>query len=227
MGILLHFFATMSYLFKGLSEAEETFDGSDLRILIVHGRWNKPVIEPLIKGCLDTLTSQGVKPENIAIENVSGSYELPTACARLIAGSQVQASASATDLLGGMSSLMGGGSSRPSTPAQASSTSASGRKKLSGPFNAVIAIGVLIKGSTMHFEYICDAVSQGLMRVTLDTGVPIIFGVLTCLTEEQALERAGIEIKGREGKAHNHGVDWGKAAVEMSVKAKRWSNGEI
>lgn len=98
---------------------------------------------------------------------------------------------------------------------------------MTGPFNAVIAIGVLIKGSTMHFEYICDAVSHGLMKVTLDTGVPVIFGVLTCLTEDQALERAGVAVAGREGKEHNHGVDWGKAAVEMSVKTKRWANGEI
>ena len=138
-----------------------------------------------------------------------------------------------------MDSVTGGSASkqisRPSTPAVASPTSAGAsgsasskpRKKLTGPFNAVIAIGVLIKGSTMHFEYICDAVSHGLMRVTLDTGVPVIFGVLTCLTEEQALERAGIEVAGRAGKAHNHGVDWGKAAVEMSVKNKRWANGEI
>ena len=117
------------------------------------------------------------------------------------------------------------GVSRPSTPASA--TAPSGRKKLSGPFNAVIAIGVLIKGSTMHFEYICDATSNGLMRVGLDTGVPVIFGVLTCLTEEQALERAGIAVSGREKKEHNHGVDWAKAAVEMSIKNKRWANGEI
>lgn len=152
---------------------------------------------------------------------------------RLIAGSQIQASATATDLLGGMTSLIGGAAnsnSRPSTPAQASQSSpssASGRKKLTGSFDAVIAIGVLIKGSTMHFEYICDAVSQGLMRVSLDTGVSVIFGVLTCLTEEQALERAGVELEGRKGKAHNHGVDWGKAAVEQSVKAKRWAKGEV
>ena len=79
----------------------------------------------------------------------------------------------------------------------------------------------------MHFEYICDATSNGLMRVGLDTGVPVIFGVLTCLTEEQALERAGIAVSGREKKEHNHGVDWAKAAVEMSIKNKRWANGEI
>jgi len=133
------------------------------------------------------------------------------------------------------SATVGGGAastSRPSTPSQAQAGSApttgsSSRKRLTGPFNAVIAIGVLIKGSTMHFEYICDAVSHGLMRVGLDTGVPVIFGVLTCLTEEQALERAGVAVQGREGKEHNHASDWGKAAVEMSVKTKRWANGEI
>jgi 6,7-dimethyl-8-ribityllumazine synthase len=47
-------------------------------------RWNKPVIESLVKGALDTLVAQGVKPENIAVENVSGSYELPSACSRYV-----------------------------------------------------------------------------------------------------------------------------------------------
>lgn len=95
----------------------------------------------------------------------------------------------------------------------------------SGPFDAVIAIGVLIKGSTMHFEYISDSVSHGLMRVQLDTGVPVIFGVLTALTDDQALERAGL---GRgEDKGHNHGEDWGLAAVEMASHARRWSEGRF
>lgn len=67
----------------------------------------------------------------------------------------------------------------------------------------------------MHFEYISDAVSHGLMRIGLDTNVPVIFGVLTCLTEEQALERAGVG-KG-ENKGHNHGIDWAAAAVEMAL----------
>jgi 6,7-dimethyl-8-ribityllumazine synthase len=133
-----------------------------------------------------------------------------------------------TNLIDTVKSTAVGGTSRPGTPSQSTPTSASKpRQRITGPFNAVIAVGVLIKGSTMHFEYICEAVSQGLMRVGLDTGVPVIFGVLTCLTEEQALERAGVAVKGREGKEHNHGVDWAKAAVEMSVKGKRWGNGEI
>jgi 6,7-dimethyl-8-ribityllumazine synthase len=53
----------------------------------------------------------------------------------------------------------------------------------------------------MHFEYICDAVTHGLMRVQLDTGTPVVFGVLTALTDEQALQRAGIG-KG-ESKGHS------------------------
>ena len=91
-------------------------------------------------------------------------------------------------------------------------------------FDAIIAIGVLIKGETMHFEYIADAVSHGLMRVQLDTKVPIIFGLLTALSEEQALQRAGIGSK--EGnRGHCHGEDWGAAAVELGVKAKVWAEG--
>lgn len=92
----------------------------------------------------------------------------------------------------------------------------------SGPFDAIIAIGVLIKGETMHFEYIADAVSQGLMRVQLDMGVPLIFGLLTVLNDEQAKARAGV-ISG----SHNHGEDWGAAAVELGVKRKEWASGNF
>lgn len=92
----------------------------------------------------------------------------------------------------------------------------------SSAFDAIIAIGVLIKGETMHFEYISDAVSQGLMRVQLDAAVPLVFGLLTVLTEEQAKARAGVD-----GKGHNHGEDWGLAAVEMGVKRREWAGGKI
>jgi len=74
----------------------------------------------------------------------------------------------------------------------------------------------------MHFEYISEAVSQGLMRVQLDTGVPLIFGLLTVLNEDQAKARAGIL-----GGSHNHGEDWGLAAVELGVKRKEWAAGKI
>lgn len=77
----------------------------------------------------------------------------------------------------------------------------------------------------MHFEYICDAVSHSLMRVQVDTGVPVIFGVLTALNDDQALERAGLG-KG-ESKGHNHGEEWGLAAVEMGSHVRRWSSGKF
>lgn len=88
----------------------------------------------------------------------------------------------------------------------------------------MIAIGVLIKGATMHFEYISQSVSEALMQVQLDTGVPVIFGVLTTLTEEQALERAGM---GRSTQGHNHGEDWGSAAVEMASRIRQWGEGSF
>lgn len=92
------------------------------------------------------------------------------------------------------------------------------------PFDAVIAIGALIKGETMHFEYISDAVSHGLMKVQLDDNVPVVFGLLTLLTEAQGLARAGL---GDSSSAHNHGLDWGNAAVELGVKRKAWSSGNF
>ena len=179
-------------------------------------RWNEPVITPLVKGAVDTLLAQGVKRDNIHIETVPGSYELPTATARLIAASQIQASATATDLMSSSSLL-----ADPNAPA---SPTAKPAASSSGPFSAAISIGVLIKGHTSHYEYISDAVTHGLMRVQLDTGVPVIYGVLNCLTEEQALQRAGV---GREQKGHNHGEDWGNAAVELGVKTRKWAEGKI
>lgn len=101
------------------------------------------------------------------------------------------------------------------------SKAADQEQSLSQPFDAVIAIGVLIKGETMHFEYIADAVSHGLMRVQLDSGVPVVFGLLTVLNEEQGMARAGL--KG----AHNHGDDWGNAAVELGCKRRAWGEGSF
>ena len=92
--------------------------------------------------------------------------------------------------------------------------------------DAVIAIGVLIKGETMHFEYISDAVSHGLMRVQLDCQLPLVFGVLTLLDEQQGMARAGMSATG-ESNGHNHGEDWGHAAVELGLKRKAWVEGRL
>lgn len=73
----------------------------------------------------------------------------------------------------------------------------------------------------MHFEYISEAVSHGLMKVQFDLNIPVIFGLLTCLTEEQAQERSGLIVKNKGAShSHNHGIDWGAAAVEMGYKKK-------
>ena len=156
---------------QGLGAADEQYDGSSLRVGIVHARWNSEVIEALVKGAVDKLEAMGVKSDNIEIETVPGSYELPT----------------------GVQVLNGG-------------------KKV----DVIIAIGVLIKGSTMHFEYIADSVSHQILKTQNIIKKPVIFGLLTCLTEEQALARAGLTKDG-----HNHGVDWAAAAVEMAIKVQR------
>lgn len=71
-----------------------------------------------------------------------------------------------------------------------------------GDYDAVVALGVIIRGGTPHFEYVSAAATDGLGRVALDTGVPVGFGLLTCDDEQQALDRAGLpdshEDKGRE-----------------------------
>ncbi len=69
-----------------------------------------------------------------------------------------------------------------------------------GDFDAVVCLGCLIKGDTMHFEYIAEAAAHGIMDVSLTTGVPVTFGVLTTITEEQAIvrSRSGPDNKGRE-----------------------------
>jgi 6,7-dimethyl-8-ribityllumazine synthase len=66
-------------------------------------------------------------------------------------------------------------------------------------YNAVITLGCVIRGGTPHFDYVCEAVNNGVGRVALDTGVPVIFGVLTTDTTEQALERADTA-KGNKGR---------------------------
>ncbi len=79
----------------------------------------------------------------------------------------------------------------------------------SGRADAIIALGAVIRGETAHFEHIAAACAQGLSRVAVDTGVPVAFGVLTTLTEEQAGARAG----GCEG---NRGADAARAAVALA-----------
>lgn len=80
---------------------------------------------------------------------------------------------------------------------------------LTGRYSAVICLGVLIRGATPHFDYIAAEVSKGIANVGLETGVPIIFGVVTADNLEQAIERAGT-------KAGNKGYDAAVSAIEMA-----------
>ena len=78
----------------------------------------------------------------------------------------------------------------------------------SGRYDAVIALGAVIRGSTSHYDYVCSEVSKGLAQASLSSGVPVLFGVLTTDTIEQAIERAGT-------KAGNKGYDCAVSAIEM------------
>jgi 6,7-dimethyl-8-ribityllumazine synthase len=78
----------------------------------------------------------------------------------------------------------------------------------SGKYSAVICLGAVIKGSTPHFDFVSSEVSKGIANVSLETGLPVVFGVLTTDTIEQAIERAGT-------KAGNKGYDAACTAIEM------------
>jgi 6,7-dimethyl-8-ribityllumazine synthase len=82
------------------------------------------------------------------------------------------------------------------------------RAAKSGKFSAVIALGAVIRGSTPHFDYVCNEAARGTGGASQETGVPVIFGVLTTDTIEQAIERAGT-------KAGNKGFEAALAAIEM------------
>jgi 6,7-dimethyl-8-ribityllumazine synthase len=155
---------------KGLGKLDQEYNGKNVKIGILHARWNTVVIDALVNGAIKKLKELNVPDENIIVESVPGAYELPYATKMMFEKHNV---------------------------------------------DVVIPIGCLIKGSTMHFEYICDAVSNQLMKLQFQLNKPIIFGILTCLTEEQALQRAGV-IPGM----HNHGEDWAACAVEMVLKWK-------
>lgn len=78
----------------------------------------------------------------------------------------------------------------------------------SGKYDAVICVGAVIRGDTTHYDYVCSEVSKGIAQISLSTGVPVLFGVLTTENIEQALARAG-------SKAGNKGYDCALSAIEM------------
>ena len=82
------------------------------------------------------------------------------------------------------------------------------RMAKSGKYDAIICLGAVIRGSTSHYDYVCNEVSKGIAHVGLETGIPVIFGIVTTENIEQAIERAGT-------KAGNKGYDCALSAIEM------------
>jgi 6,7-dimethyl-8-ribityllumazine synthase len=83
------------------------------------------------------------------------------------------------------------------------------RLAANGNYDAVVCLGAVIRGATSHYDHVCSMVASGIARVSLETGVPVIFGVLTTDCVEQAIERAG-------GKAGNKGFEAAVSAIEMA-----------
>ena len=142
---------------------EGKFDGRDVRIAIVAGRFNEFITSKLVGGALDVLKRNDVSEENIDIAWVPGAFEIPLIAKKL----------------------------------------ASTQK-----YDAIITLGAVIKGSTPHFDYVCAEVSKGVAQISLQSELPVIFGVLTTNNIEEAIERAGT-------KAGNKGADAAFSAIEM------------
>jgi 6,7-dimethyl-8-ribityllumazine synthase len=132
---------------------------------IVAARFNEFITNKLLEGALDALKRHGAKDDEIEIVWVPGSFEIPYAAQRMVAG----------------------------------------KKK----YDAIICVGAVIRGSTPHFEYISAEVTKGIAQTGLNSGIPVIYGVITPDTLEQAIERAGT-------KAGNKGFQAAMSAIEMA-----------
>ena len=142
---------------------EGKFDGKDVKIGIVAGRFNEFITSKLVGGALDVLKRNDVSEENIDIAWVPGAFEIPLITKKLAN---------------------------------------------TGKYDAIITLGAVIKGSPPHFDYVCAEVSKGVSQISLQSELPVIFGVLTTNNVEEAIERAGT-------KAGNKGADAAFSAIEM------------
>ncbi len=152
-----------------MNELVADSNGEGLRVCIVVAQWNASVTYKLLDGAKAGLGERGVRPDDITVAWVPGSFEVP-----------------------------------PATRWAAES----------GNYDAVIAIGTVIRGETDHYEHIAGQAAAGIMETSQETGVPVAFGVLTCDTAEQALARAG-------GKHGNKGEEAAEAAIQMARLRER------
>ena len=136
---------------------------TNARIAIAAARFNAPIVDELLAGCLRRLGALGVAAERVDLNRVPGAFELPLAAKALARTKQ---------------------------------------------FAAVICLGAVIRGDTPHFDYVAGECARGIAEVSLTECLPVIFGVLTTNTEQQALDRIG----GSHGHAGERAAE---AAVEM------------
>lgn len=160
---------------------DRALDASRLRIAVVAARFNREITDALFDGALSCIKEHGGPEPDHAW--VPGAFELPLMCREM-----------AVEPL-------------PDDIVAATLARGAGRGRR---YNAIVALGCIIRGETPHFDYVAGGCARGLMRVQLDTGVPIGFGVLTTEDEAQARARAG-------GVHGNKGFDAALAAIEMAL----------
>ena len=158
------------------------------KFAIVASRFNHFIVDRLVEGAMDALMRHGGDDANITLVRVPGAWEIPLAVQRLARGPRGRLADDA-----GPMTERGGGSPR---------------TKRVRNIDAIIAVSAVIRGSTPHFDYVAGEVSKGVAHVSLASGIPVAFGVLTTDSIEQAIERAGT-------KAGNKGWDAALSAIEM------------
>jgi 6,7-dimethyl-8-ribityllumazine synthase len=165
------------------------------RFTLVVSRFNHFIVDRLLEGALDAIARHGGDLDKTTIVRVPGAWEIPPVVSRLARPHILQ-------------NLVKTGVPQPPAAPTSGPQAHDGGSAPKPPVDAIIALAAVIRGSTPHFDYVAAEVSKGIAQVSLQTGVPVTFGVLTTDTIEQAIERAGT-------KAGNKGWDAAVSAVEM------------
>lgn len=164
---------------NGIEETRGDLAGGGRRFGIVASRFNYRIGEALIAGAIDCLRRHGVAPGDVHLVTVPGAWEIPQALNALAALPEIPEIPELT---------------APGRPAK---------------LDALIALGVVIRGETPHFDHLVRECTAGIARAGERSGLPVAYGVLACDTTEQARERAG-------GKSGNKGWEAALAALEMA-----------
>jgi len=189
---------------NAIGETRGDLAGAGRRFGIVASRFNQRIGEALIAGAADCLRRHGVAADDVLLVTVPGAWEIPQALAALAPSIQTAQSApiaQAAPIAQSAPATSAAGEQPGARPARTP-----GRL---GRLDAIIALGVVIRGETPHFDYLARECTAGIARAGERLGLPVAYGVLTCDTAEQAEERAG-------GKAGNKGWEAALAALEMA-----------